>query len=272
MQLLTSALAGDPSVVKESYAAPHGIAVHVWIDNIRLCGDVNLVQSWSEVIRDTALLAQVDFGGISTCVTHYTFIGVAFNHVTETVHVGDKSIRRLRSTKTWDSMNAGDIEQLAARLVYASGVLGFALFEFYFFFKFVRRLLSKLNKGYITLTTPVTVPPMTRVLGDKLLARVLQHNVRQIVVAPSSEPPTIVTDASNFGWGAVFFSPDGEVFVSAGRWGTVPTLIMQAEARAVMLGILHFGHRIKNAVRILIDNTSVLCALRKRVVPTPRLF
>ncbi|EPY37483.1 TcC31.12 [Angomonas deanei] len=265
MQLLTSVIAGVPSVVQEQFRAPPSVKVEVWIDNIRITGSREDVQTWTESVISNAGEGGVTLGEVERLVTQYTFIGVHFNHDNHTVKLGEKTQRRLREAVSFQDMTVRELEAFGSRAVYAASVLGITLFRFYFFFKFVRRVLSMLNHGYITLQDRLEWSK-GKLFWATQLRDTLVANTPRVIVAYSPEPRvTLVSDASFQGWGAILFVENGPVYIAGSRWESTPNEINSMEARALLLGILSFLHHLPKHIRILIDNTSVLGAIRKGV-------
>ncbi|KAK7200013.1 Reverse transcriptase-like [Novymonas esmeraldas] len=162
-------------------------------------------------------------------------------------------------------MHVGDLEVFASRAIFGAAILGIRLFRYYMFLKFVRRKLSALNRGATSPSTRAQMTPYVERFADDLL-QVLRRNEARSVPRRGVEPSaTLVTDASLQGWGAVLFMDAGPVLIAGARWPETPGMIMQAEARAVRLGLLAFRTHIPRRLRILIDNTSVLGAVRRGI-------
>ena len=73
------------------------------------------------------------------------------------------------------------------------------------------------------------------------------------------------TDVSKEGWGAVLITPHSEVFATGAQWN-VRVEINKAEALAVEYAFhafTRFWNTIKH-IRLMIDNTSVEAAIRKK--------
>jgi len=71
--------------------------------------------------------------------------------------------------------------------------------------------------------------------------------------------------------GALLFLADGTVLISGGSWPTPPTHIMQGEARAAALALRDFHPRLPQCLHILIDSTSVLGVMRRRLTKSNML-
>ncbi|KPA73345.1 hypothetical protein ABB37_00081 [Leptomonas pyrrhocoris] len=162
MQLLTSALAGVPTVVDAAFACPTALKIHVWIDNVRIAGPLKAVEAWTRRVTQFARDASVTIGESEVAVASYTFVGVFFDHATHTVRLGEKTWRHLRETPPFEEMTVGDLEVFTSRAIYGAAVLGVRLFRNYMFLKFVRRQLSSLNRGKITTRSKITMTPYIR--------------------------------------------------------------------------------------------------------------
>lgn len=272
MQLLVSALSGDSSVVRDGFQAPASVKVDVWIDNIRVSGSEKEVRTLSSVIERRAALGGVTFGEVSHFTTDYTFIGVHFNHLSGTVSLAEKTLQRVRTAAPWDSMTLSQLESFASRCLFGAAVLGFSIFQYYFFFKFVRWKLSQLNRGLVDINDVADISLEALRAGSSLKQRLCDNTPRAITEFPSRVESVLVTDASNSGWGAVLFLNNGGVHVAGQRWQESEALlppdfdkihISQKEARAILYGLVSFEDKLPDALKIYCDNTAVYCSAKK---------
>ncbi|KPA75766.1 putative target of rapamycin (TOR) kinase 1 [Leptomonas pyrrhocoris] len=263
LQIVTSTLAAHPRYVKRSLAVPTGVSVDVWIDNIRLSGKRAEVEVAQQQVLVCAANCGAAFGEVEKCATNYEFLGVNFSHDTNTVKLGAKFLGKIASVAVRSRITVAELEVLASKLIYAAAVLNIRLVQYYFLLKFVRRTLSALNKGLLGASSVVEMSPSVFTEASEFLAIVQENRARSVVACVQSECPVLVTDASLSGWGAVFISPAGRVFVAGGRWHTPPVMIMEAEARAVRLALTAFAAKIHRRVHIHVDNTSFLFSARK---------
>lgn len=169
--------------------------------------------------------------------------------------------------------------EIMGQLFYASTVLRVTLAPFYFVVKWYRRLAAAFERaqrgdGDMSLTSDVQLWKSVRPAATKwftvLLANVpVAHHVPDPTV-------TIFTDASKYGWGGVLFEGTSSDFHEFGDkfsptevgepWSEndAPKRIHCLEAKAVAKTLKRFRHTIAGkSVRVYIDNTSVLGALRK---------
>ena len=123
-------------------------------------------------------------------------------------------------------------ESLSARLIYGSGVLKINMPRYYWVIKFVRRQLSKLNRGIITDVENVHIPlsvynDLQLWVNEVRANRWYNYDTRTVL-----KTAVLYTDASEAGWGAVLFTPKGEVLGTGAAW-TNHIEINRAEAIAV---------------------------------------
>eukprot|EP00796_Vickermania_ingenoplastis_P012473 gene12473-biopygen9187 len=218
MQLLCSTLAGLPSCVPPALRAPDHLRIDIWIDNIRLCGAENSVSTWGRVIQQRRQLAQVTFGEVEHFAQLYTFIGVCFNHVEQSVCVGDKALGNLKVAPKWTSMTIQEAEAFSSRTLYAAAILGVKLFRYYHFYKCVRKALSDLNRGVVKDSALLYWTPQAIAAGTDLRERLERNTPRLITPLGGRFETVLMTDASDIGWGAVLFMGSGAVHITGSRW------------------------------------------------------
>ncbi|KAH9598999.1 hypothetical protein LSM04_005535 [Trypanosoma melophagium] len=188
-------LAGDSELVLPQYAAPKGLKIHVWIDNIRISGPDQKVDAWGKTIRKKMQQCGATIGEQKLNTKEYDFIGVHFNHKDNTVTLSEKTIQRLQQAPSLDNKTVEELESTVSRMLCAGGVRGAALFPYYFFLKIVRRRLSRLNRGLIRPQDPANLSPTAKDIGQSLLNTLLMNDP----VHPPQKLPsmaTLGTDAS----------------------------------------------------------------------------
>ncbi|ORC88347.1 putative target of rapamycin (TOR) kinase 1 [Trypanosoma theileri] len=262
LQTVTSAIAGVPGNVKPALAAPCELRLDVWIDNIRISGKIKEVVQWERQVRHWAEECHATIGEVISGAHSYTFLGVVFDHSSRSVALSKKCIGKLRDIRSLRLWTVAEMEVAVSRFLYAAAILGVRLTAFFFFLKAVRRRLSALNRGLISLTEPAHLPRSATREGQ-LLLRILLRNEKRIMTKTVAVSATMITDASLHGWGAIMFLESGEVKIAGAPWMTPPTLIMQAEARAVRLALLAFAEILPKHVKVFVDNTSLQYSAQK---------
>ncbi|CCD18877.1 hypothetical protein ERJ75_000550000 [Trypanosoma vivax] len=137
-------LAGDTAVVSSRCAAQKSLKIHVWIDNIRICGP------WRGGVEKRGRVATRNVRqcgtalGESNCLTKKCyFIGASFDHETGTVCLSQKAIIKLREAPPLEGLSVAELERLTSHMVRAAGVW---------------RRVSILNGGLLQLSDDAGVP------------------------------------------------------------------------------------------------------------------
>ncbi|KAF8300829.1 putative target of rapamycin (TOR) kinase 1 [Trypanosoma cruzi] len=261
--IIASAIAGLKTVVHRLWAALTLVRIDVWIGNVRITGsksDVTLCEA--KVLRNAdgrhATMGEDRESG----ATHYTFLGVQFDHTHRAVSLSDKFVRSVRAMSALNSLTIAEMEVTASRFLYAAAILGTHLCDCYFFIKAVRRRLSAINRGIVLETSPANVPPAAVGL-DERLRHMIGNNRRRIIKSTEKASAAIITDASLHGWGAVFIPDSGDAKIAGGKWGRKRFLIMQASARAVRFAVSAFSAILPSTMDFWVDNTSLQGAANK---------
>ena len=263
MQIITSVIAGHTSYTTHSILedASH---LDVYVDGFRLCGKRDVCRDYAGWVFDRALFSGVTLKDYSfDPEVEYDWLGVRYHHESQCYRMNESFIEKIPGTLPLEAPYYF-YETLCARLVYASGILQIPLPRYYWIIKYVRRQVSKLNKGMISDTTLLQPPPGTmNQLHD--WAQEVKRNTWQTYVGYSSQAATLYTDASLDGWGAVLFLPGGTVYGTGAPW-IHKTEINEGEALAVENALLSFQPHWKTitTINLYVDNTSVEYALRKR--------
>ncbi|EKG02393.1 hypothetical protein TCSYLVIO_006582 [Trypanosoma cruzi] len=193
--------------------------------------------------------------------TQYTFLGAQFDHTHRAVSLSDKFVRSVRAMPAVNSLIIAEMDVMASRFLYAAAILGTRLCDYYFFIKAVRRRLSALQ-GIVQETSPANLRPSAIGLGEGL-RHSIENNRKRIIRSTEKASAAIITDASLHGWGAVFIPDSGDVKIAGGKWERKPFLIMQAEARAVRLGLSAFSDILPSTMNVWADNASLQGAANK---------
>jgi hypothetical protein len=270
MQLVTSVIANDPTVVKPQFAVRG--TPHVWVDGIRFAGSQENVERWIAAADATAAAVNATWKETPPISKRYDFIGVDWDHEQHTVVTLDKTLAKIAVRP---EVTALELEQLLGRLLFASGVSRTPLAPFYYAIKWTKRVTNKINRGELSIHTKVGIPAGTLAQFKRWAASV-RRPLHIVASARLQGDFTLFTDASDFGWGAVLFN-DGtaEISVAGAKWSATEKKedISERELRAVTLATDHFRPKLQNAasVKLRIDNTSVLSCVVRGVPRAERL-
>ncbi|ORC93273.1 uncharacterized protein TM35_000011500 [Trypanosoma theileri] len=270
LHTITRVLAGDPKIVKPQFAAPKELKVHVWIDSIRVSGSREMVDRWTKQIFQNMQQCEATIGEQEVITEKYEFIGVLFNHETQTISLGQKMIQKLKEAPSFRTSTMEEMEDTVFRIMYASGVRGDSLFTYYFFLKLVRQRLSRINSGFLCMQDSADLPSHALKVGEEWIKHLLKnepvHPPRNLKTSA-----TLVTDASMHGWGALLFKDTGEVLAAGGAWERAPHIISQGEARAVHLALRAFEAHLVDPLHICVDNTTVMNTMRRGITNSDAL-
>ncbi|KAF8276074.1 hypothetical protein TcBrA4_0131600 [Trypanosoma cruzi] len=113
--IITSAIA-VVTVVRPLRAAPPLVRVDVWIDNIRIAGSKSGVTLWEAQVLRNADGRRATMGeDRESGATHYTFLGVQFDHTRQAVSLSDKFVRSVCAMPTLNSPAIAGVEVMASR-------------------------------------------------------------------------------------------------------------------------------------------------------------
>lgn len=229
-----------------------------YIDNFRFLASsaeqlITLRSSFLELAAELGVVLN-DIDDIVP-VQRYTFLGLYYDHIAACVSAGEKIRMKLNLPA---SPTLRQVVQLFSRCAWLSYVLGLPLYHYYYIYKFLRRRAGT-NSHLDAPAKPWSC--LHGLFGDWILA------VSQ--VKPLQEPVpltnwTLVTDASNTGWGAVFFGE--EVAVAAGPW---PPSVLGKDISVLEMLAVQWGWRqllahrptFSVAVHLIVDNTTVISVL-----------
>ncbi|KAH8604101.1 hypothetical protein ERJ75_001754700 [Trypanosoma vivax] len=220
------------------------------------------MQERSRVVAQNVRQCGATLGENNCLAKKREFIGAPFGHGTGTVSPSQKAIRKLRDAPPLERPAVAESERLASHMVYAAGVCGGALFEYYFFVKAVRRRLSKLNWGLLRPNGAAVLPAQEDRQGKRWLSPLLGNRP----VAPQRHRPTSAAfgaDASMYGWGALLFKDTGEVCVAGGARDREPRRVSQGKASAVSLVPSSFAEMMPKNLHIGIGNAAAMNVMKK---------
>ena len=258
--IITCVIAGHRDYVLPRFATTK-CSVDVWIDNVRYTG------ARADVVKAADLLAATAYDvnaamNVEKPTTGYDFIGVRFDHDTNSVALAKKTYNKL-PRELPASIRADDLEGLIGRLVFASAVQQQPLVNKWWTLKWARRFFNQLNRGIISSSDEI---PLTSSAAHKSLSVWLAEARRTHVVVRRNESQrsaTLFTDATLDGWGGVLIDDNNEIFVSGGRFPATRVNyvgnIAPHEAWAIDLALNAFAERIAGLAQLnlFVDNTSV---------------
>eukprot|EP00759_Apiculatamorpha_spiralis_P014890 PhF_6_TR21657/c4_g2_i2/m.30861 len=163
--------------------------------------------------------------------------------------------------------------EIMGLMFFGSTVLNINVGRFWYIVKWYRRIASKVERGDYSMDSIVSVWESKRKdFKDWIL--ILQRN-EPVDHHVAEHEFTLFTDASNTGYGAVLLH-DGMIVKDfgkktpqefAGRWDALNAgkHINLLEAKAVQHALEYFGSQLQGStVRVMIDNTSLLGALKNK--------
>ena len=265
MQLITSAIAGDPTIVQPKFAVK--AVVDVWIDNVLFSG------SSEKVSAAVANFKRVTTKTKTTINWHEAeegssldFIGMHYDFQAHTIGMSNKNRSKIVDMSFASNMLMSELETNTARLMYASSVMAVPLSSYYFALKFIRRKLSEINRETITRNDMVHVSPSALKAFTNWKRDVLLRNARTLPSEEGRRTFTLWTDASNIGWGAVLIDNlTQQVRIVADKWSEEDALshINILEAKAVRYALERFEGIEGSVIQPRIDNTSVVWSVAK---------
>ena len=113
--------------------------------------------------------------------------------------------------------------------------------KYYWAIKFIRRQISKLNKGIMHESDTVRLSYVVFAQLNRWTREIRKNNPQRYMEPQAERFATLYTDASLDGWGAVLFCPDGSVFGTGAAWQTKME-INHAEALAIENALYRGGH------------------------------
>eukprot|EP01060_Flectonema_neradi_P031318 TRINITY_DN4721_c0_g1_i1.p1 TRINITY_DN4721_c0_g1~~TRINITY_DN4721_c0_g1_i1.p1 ORF type:complete len:313 (+),score=21.62 TRINITY_DN4721_c0_g1_i1:228-1166(+) len=197
--------------------------------------------------------------------TEYDFLGVRFNHETNSV-VAAERLRNKISGVNLSTLTASEIESLIGRLMHASAIAGVYIAKYWFAIKFARRVINNINRGVVGLDDIVKLPKSVMAELRSWSLDAVKERVVEEVSTPSSRL-TLFVDASLEGWGGVIVEESGVLTVIGDKWRREKgSHINVLEAVALRNSLFALSDRRMNntILDIRVDNTSVMGAVRKR--------
>ena len=271
------------AAVREADAC-HAVFFDCVIDNVRFVSDSlpHLVRVWS-VFNALCETLSITIGDrMPPGINSYTFLGISFEagaHGTK-VAVGEKTRVKLRTIAATLSRNSflqtSDVLAFFGVTIFAAAVASATTGgqtqlhprKHYLLFKYMRRVGRRLEKegAQIAMNSAANVWPC--VMNEwAQWAENLSDFRSPIIKAPPGADGTLFTDASDTGWGIIYFSNNGSTFAAGNRWSKAEanTIISEREIRAVRIGLdvlLQRRHEV-TSVHLFVDNTNIISWLRK---------
>ena len=238
-----------------------GATHEAYIDNVRFTGDAEATKRAADTFERLCEEVPITIGEMGTHLTDYTFLGIHYNHLTACVDISKKHRTKINElihqlgTETHQEWTMRDVLRLVGILVWAFRVLDIQLAKLYYLLKFIRR------RAHYELEQKAEFWPSLRRPTLQALSDCLGKN-RHIQEEPKAAEIILFTDACEEGYGAVMFQGT-KVGITAGDFEKKEPIHI-LEARALLYGIEKLPNFAKSTeIKVFIDNTSVLFALRK---------
>lgn len=266
-----STIAGHPEFAKVpiSSVCSKPVRVKVHVDDIRISHfkrDTPMVEQWF-VDRTEKYGVRFKASTAVTGASKYTFLGLFWNHLTKTISLSQKMIRKLLIAyyKLEDgTLTYGELESLSGRLTYCTTALQYPPHWFYKISKAGRFCLWQANAYH-------EVARMSNWLKNSLRAWIVFLLAVPSPFRPKTEKQEafLFTDASLKGWGAMLYTSDGRTFIIGGKWDSSyqPGQMAFLEALTVSKALKVFQptlvERQISDINIVVDNTSVEAGVRR---------
>jgi hypothetical protein len=156
-------------------------------------------------------------------------------------------------------------ESIFSLCVYASSIKKIFMAPYYYVFKFFRRRQQQMSAGKLGREAPAKIWPTVIPLFQAWIEAIDESAPRTTAKEVPEQTAILYTDASLWGWGAVFFSPDGRVTSTGAPWEAnlaKRANIAELEAIAVFRGLAALATP-GEPTEVRIDNTTVRSALEK---------
>ena len=212
MQIISNVLAGNPKYVQPEFAVH--VPVQVWIDNIRHYGSRALVKMAQQALARNAADLSLETN-IDPIRDEYDFIGGHFDHTNKTVMAAEKTLKKL-PPKIPTQMRAGDVEQLASRLIFVAGLTQDPLVNHWWCLKWCRRVANRLNTGKAHTNEIVSIPPSAQRSLTQWLEKA--HTPHKVVVGRNGAHATLFCDSTPIGYGGVLVTDDNRIYVTGGTF------------------------------------------------------
>ena len=235
--------------------------VTVHIDNVRILNDCKdtLMTDVSTMLSNAQRLGIIL--NVCSISDSYDFLGVHYLHRNDgtVVTIAEKTRQKILAAELNNAISMRCFIGTFSRLVFCSWVLRLPLHRYYIIYKFLRRRAQQ----NCVLDEPANVWHSLWPALGAWISEVVSS--APVVVRPTPLQhltPTIITDASEVGWGAIAYTTHG-VFAAAGPFACeLP--ICELEFKALLNGIDALRQHLGDEVNILVDNSTVMHAVRNR--------
>jgi hypothetical protein len=262
------------------FIGKYGDAVHVdtCIDNVRFTADDPTVlrEVGREFVRRCEYVGATLNPYSLDPVQEYEYLGVRYSHVQKTRQLSDKSVRKLDACSAINALPNPKRRQVAA----VFGMLFFAAdvvrnhttspANFYDALRFYRTEVASVSEDSSAWDDPVVLPVSIRHDIASWIVGLQRAPPTPVVTPPSPYDIIVVTDASEFGWGALAVDPKtGSMAAAEGTWSAMDRRwnlgrSTESEPLGILKGLLRFvspaAHR---SVLVLTDHTGVTHAVRQ---------
>ena len=261
------------------------------IDNVRFVSDSleDLCSVWQH-FKSTCKRLNITLGdSMEPGLNNYTFLGIRFSTKNRndacSISIGDKTCSKLRAAAHLLKLSLLNQHQLLIHEALAFfGITMFASTvaasttggqtplhsrNHFLIFKYMRRLghrTASLQNWKMTLDSPANVWPC--IIQEWIDWCLQLASFNEVLCGPSTTTSgTLYTDASDSGWGIIYFGHEGKVFSAGGKWSTFEKrqIIAERELRAVTIGLdlVQAKWPLIQNVDILVDNTNAISWMKK---------
>lgn len=245
-------------IVSEEHGA---VNIATYIDNVRFLANssttiMNCTSLFYKLCTDVEITVNEKVEALEPS-SAFTFLGVQYDLEKQTVCVREKTLQKLATSASeyGEASTLRDCLGVFGRLVWSSLILNIRFADFYYVFKFLRRRVGLL------LNDTAQMWPSAKPQWDNWITRVLHNKPRPITIT-NDKAPTLYTDASLTGYGAIAFHQD-HVSIVASTW-TSHTLehasINLLELKAVQFALEWMQLR---QCHVIIDNTTAISWIKK---------
>lgn len=244
-----------------------------YIDNARLCSNrlddiKEAARRFYEAAEDIGITINEHFATLNfSAFPSYEFLGLHYNHKMGIVSIAEKTKKKLHDAKEAianGSLNTiGDINAVMSLLQYVSIHTGVKTFNFYHLFKWMKRKL-RLSDADGRCRAPALWSNTLPLLSEWIECALSSH---WQFVDKSEHWMAVFSDASEAGWGGMALSSFADPILLGEHWPDGKKHnIAEFEAWAihkVLQRMIWPPDKDKMDVRIFMDNTAVVGALRK---------
>jgi hypothetical protein len=246
------------------------ILAHVSAAFLRICATLRVTVNHVDTPSKTFLTVTDEV----KCAQEYTFLGIKFDHSKQTVTYGDKSRKHLEEAIKLvndPDMTVTELQSVFGRCIFASIILAENRASRYPIYKYVRRRVNDKENATNPLR-PANIWPSVKPALLEWITFLLESPPRKVVTT-FAFTYTLVSDASDTGFGAILFRNDGGAeAVLAGAFSPLQKAnhINYKEMLAIRLGLQLSGSDMFThsqsqvaAIDFVIDSTTAIGVIKR---------